>query len=66
MGSFDNSVVQLLVVIGQGPFTIFAVFYSSPDRIGQTSICSTLVLGGDFNFPKSALEWHKILVPAVP
>ena len=84
LGTFDNGVVQLIVVKVHALNTIFCVVYRPPDTtLAEFSPAlaeldnllsdlpaptPNLVLGGDFNFPKPSLEWHRVddvLIPAV-
>ena len=84
LGSFDNGVVQMAVVRVHALKTVLCVMYRPPDttlaelspalteldRIlsDLTAPTPTLVLCGDFNFPKAALEWQLVdgvIVPVV-
>ena len=84
LGSFDNGVVELVVVKVHALNTIFCVMYRPPDttlpEFSQAlseldrllsdlpAPTPTLVLGGDINFPKTDIDWHRVddvLVPAV-
>jgi hypothetical protein len=84
LSSFDNGVVEFVIVKVHALNTVFCVFYRPPDTTltefsqalseldsvlnSLPAPTPTIVLGGDFNFPKSAIEWHRvdgILLPAV-
>ena len=84
LSSFDNGVVQLVIVKVHALNTIFCVMYRPPDtKLAEFTPAlaeldqllsdlpaptPTVVLGGDFNFPATAIDWHRVdgvLVPAV-
>ena len=84
ISSFDNGVVEFVIVKVHALNTVFCVMYRPPDTTltefnqalseldtvisNLPAPTPTLVLGGDFNFPKSAVEWQRVdgvLVPAV-
>ena len=82
LGTFDNNVVELVVVKAYSLNTVFCCIYRPPDtRLREFSQAldelkrildylptptPTLVLGGDLNFPQDTIMWQSIEDSLIP
>ena len=82
LGTFDNRVVEFVVVKACSLNTVFCCIYRPPDTSLQEfsqaltelkkiladipTPTPTLVLGGDLNFPKDVISWQNIEGSLVP
>ena len=82
LGTFDNSVVEFVVVKAYSLNTVFCCIYRPPDtslrEFSQAltelrklleelpAPTPTLVLGGDLNFPKEVISWQNVDEILVP